>query len=173
MGEKRPDSLEIDKLQALCRQHGLYMTNQRRAVLVALAPRLDHPTADQILDDVRRRTPGISRTTVYRVLEAMVRTGVVRKVCNPGAAVRYEVETKRHHHLVCLNCEKIVDLRDPTLDALPLPSKRSGFRIADYAIQFRGLCARCAEKKTSRRSRSVLPIKTARKRERGEKPAVR
>ncbi len=47
--------------------------------------------------------PEISRTTVYRVLETLVRVGIERKVRHPGAAARYEVETHRHHHLVRLN----------------------------------------------------------------------
>lgn len=95
----------------------------------------DHPTAQ------------ISRTTVYRVLETLARAGVVRKVCHPGTSARYELEKGRHHHLVCLGCERMVDLEDPSLDGLPLPSIISGFRIKDYSIQFRGLCSECARKR--------------------------
>jgi hypothetical protein len=74
-------------------------------------------------------------------------------VCHPGAATRYEVKTHRHHHLVCLNCEKMLDLEDPSLDGLPLPSESSGFQIGDYSIQFRGFCSDCARKLSTRRTR--------------------
>jgi Fur family peroxide stress response transcriptional regulator len=145
--------LKLEDLAQICREHALPLTVQRRVVLEALSLRTDHPTADQIFDDVRTRMPEISRTTVYRVLETFVRIAVARKVCHPGSATRYEVKTHRHHHLVCLNCEKMLDLEDPSLDGLPLPSESSGFQIGDYSIQFRGLCSDCARKLSTRRTR--------------------
>lgn len=152
VGAKR--QADIERLEEICRQHALPLTVQRRMILEELSSRTDHPAADQIFDAVRIRMPEISRTTVYRVLETFVRLGIARKVCHPGAAARYEVQTARHHHLVCLYCESIVDLEDPSLDKLRLPNVTSGFRIADYSIQFRGLCSECSRKSSIRRTRS-------------------
>lgn len=73
---------KVDELAQICRQHALPFTVQRRVVLEALSLRMDHPTADQVFDDVRKRMPEISRTTVYRVLETFVRVAVARKVCH-------------------------------------------------------------------------------------------
>jgi Fur family peroxide stress response transcriptional regulator len=114
---------------------------------------------DELLLDVRSRAPEISRTTVYRVLEAFVRIGVARKVCHPSAAARYEVARDRHHHLVCLVCGRMTDFEDPRLDALPLPeSKEHAFDVEDYTIQFRGICAACtraARASAGKRARSA------------------
>jgi Fur family peroxide stress response transcriptional regulator len=138
--------LTLGEAERICRRHGLPLTVQRRMILEALAPRTDHPTADQILADVRERAPEISRTTVYRVLEAFVRVEVARKVCHPGAVARYEIVRDRHHHLVCLVCGRMTDFEDSRLDQLPLPdSKAHGFELTDYSIQFRGICAGCAQ----------------------------
>ena len=138
--------LTLEEAEQICRRHALPLTVQRRMILEALAPRTDHPTADEILADVRARAPEISRTTVYRVLEAFVRVGVARKVCHPGAAARYEIVRDRHHHLVCLVCGRMTDFEDPRLDQLPLPdSKASSFEATDYSIQFRGTCAKCSK----------------------------
>ena len=135
-----------EEAEALCRRHGLPLTVQRRIVLEALSPRSDHPTADELLVDVRTRAPEISRPTVYRVLEAFVRIGVARKVSHPGAAARYELVGERHHHLVCTACGRMTDFEDSRLDALPMPaSDEHGFQVTDYSIQFRGVCARCAK----------------------------
>lgn len=140
-----PGRLTLAQVEQLCRSYGLPLTVQRRAVLEALAPRTDHPTADQLYEQVRERIPEISRTTVYRVLETFVRIGVARQVCHPGAVARYEVQRERHHHLVCLQCGRMVDLEDPRLDQVPLPKARArGFHITDYSIQFRGTCKGCA-----------------------------
>src|SRR5262245_9658918 len=99
---RQPTTME--DFEARCRRQGLAVTSQRRAVLRALAAREDHPTADQLHEDVRREHPDLSRTTVYRVLETLVRLGVVTKVSHPGASVRYDAFTGRHHHLVCDVC---------------------------------------------------------------------
>lgn len=153
--------LTLEEAEQICRRHGLPLTVQRRIILEALAPRTDHPTADQILVDVRARAPEISRTTVYRVLEALVRVEVARKVCHPGAAARYEIVRDRHHHLVCLACGRMTDFEDPRLDQLPLPdSKAYGFELTDYSIQFRGTCASCAQ--TAEVSARVAPAERKR-----------
>jgi len=147
MREQDSSGAKLRQFEALCRERGLPLTVQRRAVLVALMRHSDHPTADHIFDEVSGRFPGISRTTVYRVLETLVRLGVARKVCHPEAAARFETDTDRHHHMVCLECGRMVDLRDPRLDSLPFPDARSqGFKLTDYSIQFRGTCADCAQR---------------------------
>lgn len=134
----------LEELEAACRRRGLPLTVQRRVVLEALAERTDHPTADQLLVDVRSRLPGVSRTTVYRVLETLVRLGLAVKTCTPGSAVRFDPRTERHHHLVCLQCERVIDLHAPSLDALRLPTlKTVGFEISDYSVHFRGTCPEC------------------------------
>lgn len=131
-------------MAARCRERGWPVTAQRRAVLRALAGRRDHPTAEQVHAAAAGRQPGMTRATVYRVLEALETLGVVRKVAHAGAAARYEVDTGPHHHLVCVSCGKIADLRDPGLERLELPpSRASGFVVDDYTIQFRGRCGAC------------------------------
>jgi Fur family peroxide stress response transcriptional regulator len=143
------NSDRLDELKEACRRHGIPLTVQRSVILEALAGRDDHPTADQILEDVRTRLPGLSRTTVYRVLETLTRIGLAVKTCTPGTAVRFDSCVERHHHLVCLECDRVVDLHDPALDALPLPGSQrgSGFSIQDYSIHFRGLCAECRQQR--------------------------
>lgn len=150
---KRGERPGLESFEEICRRNGLPLTIQRRLTLEALRARSDHPTADQVLEDVRKHMPEISRTTVYRVLEALVRIGIARKVCHPGAAARYETETRRHHHLICLNCEAMVDVDVPHLDRLRLPDVNSYFHIEDYSIQFRGLCSDCARQPSVRRTR--------------------
>jgi len=138
---KRQDPAE---LESICRRKGLRLTHQRKAILTALAGRFDHPTADQLYEEVRAGLPEVSRTTVYRVLEKLVATGVARTVCSPGPTARYEALTARHHHLVCRRCNRLTDIAAAGLNDLPLPSTRGlGFKIDDYSIQFIGICSEC------------------------------
>jgi Fur family transcriptional regulator, peroxide stress response regulator len=155
----------IEEFETLCRQQGLPLTVQRRIILAALLHRADHPAADQIFDVVKEQIPGVSRTTVYRVLETLVRLGLVEKTYHPSAMVRFDPNMQHHHHLVCTHCEKIVDIDEPVLQPLPLPdSRRTGFAITDYSVYFKGLCAECQQKgteprRTPRRRRRANPQK--------------
>jgi Fur family peroxide stress response transcriptional regulator len=148
------DSLDPDpaplmaEFQRRCRDEGLPVTAQRRFVFRSLAGRTDHPTADQLYDDVRGALPDISRTTVYRVLETLVRIGVARRVNHQAGAARFDANTRRHHHLVCVRCDQMLDFDDSRL-SLPLPEALgdTGFTVTDYSIDFRGVCAACRDGK--------------------------
>jgi Fe2+ or Zn2+ uptake regulation protein len=83
------------------------------------------------------------------VLETLVRLGLIGKVSHPGAAVRYDPITERHHHLVCLSCDRVEDLDRDVKVALP-KNGRDGFEISDYSIYFRGLCRDCRKRKKGR-----------------------
>lgn len=138
---------KLAELEAACRREGLPVTVQRRVILDALAGRDDHPSADQILAQVRGRLPTVSRTTVYRVLDTLVALGVAARTDSPGGAARFDPRTTRHHHLVCTRCDAIVDVHDPALDGLTLrAARRAGFDIENYSVHFRGVCPTCRSK---------------------------
>jgi len=144
-----PLTERVAGFEAECRKRGLAVTIQRRTVFEALSARRDHPTADQVYDAVKGRIPGLSRTTVYRVLEALVDAGFARKVHHAGGVARFDPMTHRHHHLVCEACGRLVDEGDAAVPTLRLPEARgSGFRIKDYSVSFLGLCGACARAKS-------------------------
>ena len=151
MGEQRGEQhagVQTGGFEAECRRRGLAVTVQRRTVFEALSVRRDHPTADQVYDAVRGRLPGLSRTTVYRVLETLVGAGFARKVQHAGGVARFDPITERHHHLVCETCGQLVDIGDAAVPTLRLPETRgTGFRVTDYSVSFLGLCGSCARGK--------------------------
>lgn len=146
MESNRAESLE--RLERICHDRGLPLTSQRTTVLEVLLERDDHPTADQVFEAVRSRSPRISRRTVYRVLDTLAELGLIRRVHHPGATARFDAKTHRHHHLVCIQCNRIVDLDSPGLDAIPLPKgKPQGFDICGFSVQLIGTCPDCRKKR--------------------------
>ncbi|HEX6110968.1 MAG TPA: transcriptional repressor [Geminicoccaceae bacterium] len=145
MPERSPEFAEVLRdFEDRCRRAGFQLTVQRRVILEAMLLRNDHPTAEEIFDSVRARVPEISRGTVYRTLDSLVQLGTIRRAHHPGSVVRFDSNTRHHHHLVCLRCHHMADLEDARLDNLPQPDrKRTGFRITDYSVHFTGLCAEC------------------------------
>jgi Fur family peroxide stress response transcriptional regulator len=133
-----------EQLELVCRQRGIPLTCQRRAVFVSIVDRRDHPTADQVFDQVRGRLKGVSRMTVYRALEWLVDLGAITKVGHPGSVIRFDPTTDRHHHLVCVRCNGLADLNSREFDNLELPAtQRHGFLVEDYSVLFRGVCVEC------------------------------
>jgi len=144
----------MQQFEATCRAHGLPVTVQRRRIFEALAGRTDHPTPDQVYAAVKESLPGVSRTTVYRVLETLVRVGVLGKALSPGGASRVDPRTSRHHHLVCERCERLFDVDEEAVEhrVRPPDVRRQGFAIHGYSIYFTGLCASCREQGASGRA---------------------
>jgi Fur family peroxide stress response transcriptional regulator len=128
------------------RQQGLSLTTQRRIILQEISGRKDHPTAEQIYESVHDRLPGLSKATVYRVLDTLVQAGAVSKVFHPGAVARFDPMTARHHHLTCRKCGKLVDINASSIKDIPLFAvKVTGFKVTDYTINFTGICYGCQE----------------------------
>ena len=132
------------ELETMCREHGLALTVQRRVILETLAGRTDHPTADQIYEAIQNVLKGVSKTTVYRVLETFVSFGIIRKISNPEAKARFDADTSRHHNATCLHCGLVMDVHDQDLNTIKFPAQNeNGFEFVDYSINFTGLCANC------------------------------
>lgn len=144
--DEREWERRLAAFQRLCRERGVPCTVQRRAILQAVLQLDDHPRADQVYEAVAARLAGISRTTVYRTLETLVQMGVITKVCHPGHAVRYDRRTEIHHHLICLRCDRVIDISDERLDSIEVPDTSSlGFEVSDCRVQIRGICRHCRE----------------------------
>ena len=151
MPSRSPDLADqLRAFEEMCRQSGFPLTVQRRVILECVLQRQDHPTADQVHEEVRARVPEISRTTVYRTLEALVEMGAIRRAHHLGAAQRFDANTGHHHHLVCVRCNAVVDFEDPRLDQLPIPERSStNFHIMDYSVHYAGLCPSCQQDERS------------------------
>ncbi|MDY0261029.1 Fur family transcriptional regulator [Syntrophotalea acetylenica] len=135
---------KLQELMATCRARGVSLTPQRLGVMRALSARRDHPTADQLYADLIRQLPGISRTTVYRVLETFVRLDLVRKIDSRDSKAHFDGDTSLHPHLVCLGCGRVMDYEDRSFGILQPPEVTGdGFRIVDYAVTLVGFCEDC------------------------------
>jgi Fe2+ or Zn2+ uptake regulation protein len=136
----------MEKLIQQLRDRRIAVTPQRLAVMAALQSRRDHPTADNLYQEVRRGLPAISFNTVYKTLEILCQKGMVIKVNPLHAVARYDGETGRHAHLICRQCHRIIDLDWEGSEVPALPAEAlQGFRIERPSLTFWGLCPRCQQ----------------------------
>jgi Fur family ferric uptake transcriptional regulator len=130
---------------SILRERGLKATANRAAVLDLLESGRAL-SARQITESLRRL--GIDPATVYRTLESFLKAGLVRRVELRKDHFLYELAgQKHHHHLVCEQCAKVVDVDGCGLDrAEKRVLKQTGFSsIRDHALEFYGVCANCAK----------------------------
>lgn len=132
------------RFEAACRERGLPVTVQRRVLLDALVRTDAHPTADELWESARERIPGLSRTTVYRVLETLVGLGLARRLPHPRGAARFDGDVSPHHHAVCVLCDRVYDVSEPAGASLPRPKGLpAGYRLEGCTILYVGRCREC------------------------------
>lgn len=128
---------------ATLREHGLQVTYQRLAIYQALYHTKEHPSAEEIYQQVRKRFPMISLGTVYKTLERFYEVGLIQKVSPVTEVARYDANISHHHHLICLECQTIKDIEDPVGDQpLSIPES-DGFQVLRHQVILQGYCPMC------------------------------
>ncbi|MBM4158467.1 MAG: transcriptional repressor [Ignavibacteria bacterium] len=121
---------------------GLKITPQRIAVLEAVIKLKNHPTAEKIINVVKRKYPNISVGTVYNVLETLVKEGIIKKVETDRDIMRYDAVREQHHHLYCTETNRIEDYFDDNLNKILnnyFKSKKiRDFKIEEIKLEIRG-----------------------------------
>jgi Fe2+ or Zn2+ uptake regulation protein len=121
------------------------LTPHRREVFDVLASSTDHPTAYDILDRVKSRSPHISLATVYNCLEHLTTAGLIKQVQLERGQSRYCANLHEHVHFHCETCGKVSDAH-PAADFDPskfwnLPA---GTKVSRLDVAIHGTCSGCA-----------------------------
>jgi Fur family peroxide stress response transcriptional regulator len=141
--------LNMNEFIDICREKGLNVTYQRLLVYRTLRESKNHPTAEEIFHRIKMEYPAISLATVYKTLEILADQNLIAKVTPLHDLARYDGDTTPHHHLVCLECKKIADIHDDSLNELQLP-KQQEFKVSRYRIQFEGICSDCLQNQNAK-----------------------
>ena len=130
---------EVIKILA---ENNLKVTPQRTAVLEVILGLENHPTADDIVDYLRLNFPHVPIGTVYKILDAFVEKGIVKKVKTDNGIIRYDAILEPHHHLYCSDSELIEDYYDEELNKILNEYFRKkripNFTIEDFKLQIVG-----------------------------------
>lgn len=129
------------EVMATLREHGLQVTYQRLAIYQALCNTTEHPSAEVIYQQVKKRFPMISLGTVYKTIERFYEVGLIQKVGPVTEVARYDAEMGPHHHFICLKCHAIENI-EPVETDIRLP-EGSGFHVLRQQVVLQGYCAHC------------------------------
>lgn len=120
----------------------LKVTPQRIAILEAIYRLGNHPTAENIIEYIRKHHPNIATGTVYKSLDTFVSHGLTSRVKTEKDVMRYDAMTDSHHHLYCSDSDRIEDYIDNELNSVLedyfMKKNIPGFRIEDLKLQIIG-----------------------------------
>ena len=126
---------------------GLKVTPQRISILEAVYNLGNHPSAENIISEIRQKQPHIATGTVYKVLETLVENEIIKKVKTEKDIMRYDGISSSHHHLYCSSCDQIEDYNDAELDKILLDyfktKELAGFKIEEFVLQIKGKFDNC------------------------------
>ncbi|MFZ0281983.1 MAG: transcriptional repressor [Bacteroidales bacterium] len=134
--------MKITETRNKLTEKGLKVTPQRIAILEAILKLNNHPSAENIIDYIRINHPNIATATVYKVLDALVANGLIKKVKTERDVMRYDAVIESHHHLYSSESDRIEDFVDKELNAMIEKhfekKKIPDFKIEDVRLQIIG-----------------------------------
>lgn len=142
----------IEDLKKHFKKNGFKLTHQRRNIVeILLEKSSEHLNTEEIYNVVKKRCPEIGLATVYRTLQILDNLGYLNKLNLDDGTVRYQINldisSHNHHHLVCNNCGKIIEVEEDLLDNIENSiQKKYMFKITNHDLKFHGICEDCLKK---------------------------
>lgn len=137
----------LERFRSVLRSRDLKLSKVRDAVARCALQRSGHFCVEDLVRAVQ--ADGIREAhlaTVYRAMPLLVDAGLVQATAAPGDSQQYEVvfEREQHHHLLCLECGRMLEFHSPALEALQEEiASRYGFKLDGRASELHGRCKEC------------------------------
>ena len=129
---------------ATLKQNGLKLTPQRRMIVDIIHDKSKHLTADDIINYVQSKMPGVNKSTIYRTLDILEQSGCVIKSESGNHFIYHHSEEGHHHHLLCRKCGKTIDCSEnlffPVEKSL---AEKYGFKVNFQHVVINGWCEDC------------------------------
>ena len=131
----------MDRLERLCIDKGMRMTEQRRVIARVLSVAHDHPDVEELHRRAHALDPHISIATVYRTVRLFEDAGILTRHEFLGGRSRYEEAPETHHdHLIDMKTGKVIEFVDPEIEALQTAiAQRLGYRLIDHRLELYGV----------------------------------
>lgn len=123
------------------------MTPQRQLVYDLLCQATDHPTAADILEQLRLKGEQLAYATVYNSLRYLTEAGVIQELTIGTGAVRYDAQLEPHQHIVCEGCGRVDEVFGiDTSTYASTVKQKTGYLVEAVNIVTKGLCPDCVAK---------------------------
>ena len=131
----------MDRVEKLCIEKGMRMTDQRRVIAQVLSTAHDHPDVEELYRRAHDVDPHISIATVYRTVRLFEDAGIIARHEFRDGRARYEEAPDHHHdHLIDMKTGKVIEFVDEEIEALQdAIARRLGYRLVDHRLELYGV----------------------------------
>jgi len=128
-------------IASFLREHGIRPSLSRIKVYEYLREYENHPTADQLYQDLLTSMPGLSKTTIYNTLKLFLERGIVSSLIIDENEKRFDAETDFHAHFRCISCGMIQDVYLLAKEVAWVGL--DNYDISEQQLYLKGYCPRC------------------------------
>ena len=131
----------MDRLEKLCIEKGMRMTDQRRVIARVLSAAQDHPDVEELYRRAHALDPHISIATVYRTVRLFEESGIIERHDFRDGRSRYEEAGDDHHdHLIDTKSGEVVEFFDAEIEALKEAiAERLGYKLIGHKLELYGV----------------------------------
>ena len=131
----------MHRIENLCIEKGMRMTEQRRVVARVLSQSQDHPDVEELYRRAHKVDPHISIATVYRTVRLFEEAGIIEKHDFRDGRSRYEEASEEHHdHLIDMKTGQVLEFMDDEIEALQAKiAQRLGYKLVDHRLELYGV----------------------------------
>ncbi len=131
----------MDRIEKLCVEKGMRMTDQRRVVARVLSEAKDHPDVEELYRRAHAVDPHISIATVYRTVRLFEESGIIERHDFRDGRSRYEEAPDVHHdHLIDMRSGRVIEFVDEDIEKLQQAiARRLGFKLVDHRLELYGV----------------------------------
>ena len=136
----------LDTVISNIKKEGFRLTRARKAIINIFYSSNIPQTAEEINVFLKRKGIMVDKVTIYRELDFLKDRKIIREVNFREGAKRFEILPKQHHHhLVCLNCNRIeeFEMKNDLSQTEKRIAATKNFKVADHMLEFFGYCAKC------------------------------
>src|SRR5487761_335238 len=125
------------RIEQLCIDKGLKMTEQRRIIARVLSESADHPDVEAVHRRGAAIDPKISIATVYRTVRLFQEASILERHDFGDGRARYEEAPSEHHdHLIDLQSGKVIEFKNDVIEKLQREvALRLGYKLVDHRLE--------------------------------------
>lgn len=125
------------RLEQLCLEKGLKMTDQRRTIARVLSDADDHPDVEQVYRRATALDPRISIATVYRTVRLFEEASILERHDFGDGRSRYEESPQEHHdHLIDIESGRVIEFREEEIEALQrVVAEKLGYKLVGHRLE--------------------------------------
>lgn len=137
----------MDRLEKLCIEKGLRMTDQRRIIARVLSSADDHPDAEELHKRANALDSSISLATVYRTVKLFEESNIIeRHDFRDGRSRFEEVPDEHHDHLIDIRSGDVIEFHNEEIERLQeFIAKELGYKLVDHRLELYGVKLEDAE----------------------------